>query len=72
MKTILYDGEVWKAIPTGGGAVPDGYTLGALFVGQTTGRAAFGRMRGIPLEEFEQARPDQLREALIAALSGDE
>jgi hypothetical protein len=29
-------------------------------------------MRGVPLEGFNQATPDQLREALIAALWGDE
>ena len=72
MKTILHDGEVWRAMPTGGGAFPDGYSLGVLFVGQTTRREAFGRMRGVPLEGFNQATPDQLREALIAALWGDE
>ena len=72
MKTILYDGEVWQTTPTGGGAVPDGYTLGVLFVGQTTGRAAFGRMLGIRLDDFDRAKPDQLRQALIAALSDDE
>jgi len=65
MKTILYDGEVWQAMPTGGGAVPNGYTLGVLFPRQTTGRAAFGRMRGIRLEDFEQANPDQLREGVV-------
>ena len=69
MKTILHDGEVWLALPTGGGAFPDGYSLGVLFVGQTTRREAFGRMRNVPLEDFNVATPDQLRLALISALS---
>jgi hypothetical protein len=38
-------------------------------VAKTTNREAFGRLRGIPPERFDHAPVDQLREALIAALS---
>jgi hypothetical protein len=43
-----------------------------LFLAKITDGEAFGRLRGIPPERFDQATTDQLREALIAALSGDD
>jgi hypothetical protein len=54
----------------GGCTCREGYTIGVLFLAKTTNREAFGRLRGVPPEEFDRVTTDQLREALIAALSG--
>ncbi len=72
VKTLTHDGEEWLAMLTGGSMSAEGYRSGVLFVAQTTNRVAFGRLRGIPPERFDHAMTDQLREALIAALSGDD
>jgi hypothetical protein len=50
----------------------EGYSIGVLFLARTTDRGVFGRLRGVPPERFDTATASQLREALIAALSGDE
>lgn len=70
--TLRHGGEDWQAILTGGCTCREGYTIGVLFVAKTTNREAFGRLRGIPPERFDHAPVDQLREALIAALSVDD
>jgi hypothetical protein len=41
-----------------------------LFLVKTTNREVFGRLRGIAPERFDRATSDQLRDALIATLSG--
>ena len=71
-KTLLHDGEEWFATLTGGGLCREEYSIGVLFLAKTTDRGVFGRLRGVPPEHFDTATADQLREALIAALSGDE
>jgi len=43
--------------------------MGVLFLGETTGRVAFGRLRGIRPGDFDRAPPDRLQAALIGALS---
>ena len=70
--TLRHGGEDWQAILTGGCACREGYTIGVLFVAKTTNREAVGRLCGIPPEHFDQATTDQLRAALVAALSGDD
>jgi hypothetical protein len=72
VKTLTHAGEDWQAILTGGCTSCEDYTIGVLFVAKTTDREAFGRLRGIPPERFDHAPVDQLREALIAALSADD
>ena len=69
---LVHDGETWLAMLTGGSTSGEGCCIGVLFVAETTGREVFGRLRGIPSDHFEQATGDQLRMALIAALSGDD
>jgi hypothetical protein len=69
---FTHDGEEWLAIVTGWSAVAGEFCLGLLFEAQKTEREVFGRLRGIPPEQFGQATADQLRLALIAALSGDD
>ena len=69
VRTLTHAGEDWQAILTGGCTSCEDYTIGVLFVAKTTDREAFGRLRGIPPERFDHAPVDQLREALIAALS---
>ena len=71
-KTLVHDGEEWLAMLTGGDASRAEYSIGVLFFGKATDREAFGRLRGIPPEKFDRATADQLRAALVAALSGDE
>ena len=71
-KTLVHDGEEWFATLTGGGLCDEGYSIGVLFVAKTKDREVFGRLRGVPPARFDTATADQLREALIAALSGDE
>ena len=71
-KTLVHDGEEWFATLTGGGLCDEGYSIGVLFLARTTDRGVFGRLRGVPPERFDTATASQLREALIAALSGDE
>ena len=68
-KTFTHDGEDWQALFAWGGASREHYTIGVLFLAKTTNREVFGRLRGIPPERFDHAPVDQLREALIAALS---
>ena len=70
--TFTHDGEDWQARFAWGGANREHYTIGVLFLAKTTNREAFGRLRGIPPERFDHAPVDQLREALIAALSVDD
>jgi len=72
VKTLTHAGEDWQAILTGGCTSCEDYSIGVLFVAKTTDREAFGRLRGIPPERFDHAPVDQLREALIAALSADD
>lgn len=50
----------------------DSDTISVLFLATTTNREVFGRLRGVSPERFEHAKVDQLREALIGALSGDD
>jgi hypothetical protein len=69
--TLAHDGEEWVAVRTGG-ATSGGYSIGVLFLGQTTGLAAFGRLSGIHPGDFNRATADLLRAALVAALSGDD
>ena len=71
-KTLVHDGEEWLAMLTGGDASRAEYSIGVLFFARATDREAFGRLRGIPPEKFDHATADQLRAALVAALSGDE
>ena len=70
--TLRHGGEDWQAILTGGCTCSEGYTIGVLFVATTTNREAYGRLHGLPPERFDYASVDQLRQALIAALSGDD
>jgi len=72
VKTLTHAGEDWRAILTGGCTSREDYTIGVLFVAKTTDREAFGRLRGIPPERFNQATAEQLHAALVAALSGDD
>ena len=72
VKTLTHAGEDWQAILTGSCSYLEDYSIGVLFVAKTTNREAFGRLRGIPPERFDHAPMDQLREALIAALSADD
>ena len=72
VKTLTHDGEDWQAILTGGCTCREVYTIGVLFLAKTSDREAFGRLRGIPPERFDQATTDELRAALIAGLSGDD
>jgi hypothetical protein len=72
VKTLTHAGEDWQAILTGGCTSCEDYSIGVLFVAKTTDREAFGRLRGIPREHFDQATAEQLEAALIAALSGDD
>jgi hypothetical protein len=72
VKTFTHDGDDWQVMFTWGCASREGYTIGVLFLAKTTNREGFGRLRGIPPEHFDHATVDQLREALIAALSGDD
>ena len=69
VKPLTHAGDEWQAILTGGCTCREDSTIGVLFVAKTTNREAFGRLRGIPPERFDHAPVDQLREALIAALS---
>ena len=55
VKTLTHAGEDWQAILTGGCTCREDYTIGVLFVAKTTNREAFGRLRGIPPEHFDQA-----------------
>jgi hypothetical protein len=71
-KTFTHDGEDWQARFAWGCANREHYTIGVLFLAKTTNREAFGRLCGIPPEHFDQATTDQLRAALVAALSGDD
>ena len=70
VKTFTHDGEDWQAILTGGCTCREGYTIGVLFVATATNREAYGRLHGVPPERFDYATVDQLRQSLIAALSG--
>ena len=72
VKTLTHAGEDWQAILTGGCTCREDYTIGVLFVAKTPNREAFGRLRGIPPEHFDQATAEQLQAALIAALSGED
>ena len=72
VKPLTHAGDEWQAILTGGCTCREDSTIGVLFVAKTTNREAFGRLCGIPPEHFDQATTDQLRAALIAALSGDD
>ena len=56
VKTLTHDGEDWQAILTGGCTCREDYTIGVLFLAKTTNREAFGRLRGIPPEHFDQPR----------------
>jgi hypothetical protein len=71
-KTLVHEGEEWFAMLTGGGVCDEGYSIGVLFLAKTTDRGVFGRLRGVPPEHFDTAPASQLRQALIAALCGDE
>jgi hypothetical protein len=71
-ENLTHDGQHWLAMLTGAVPCPEGYTIGALSLAKSTNREAFGRLRGIPPERFDRATADQLREALVAALSGDD
>jgi len=71
-KTLVHDGEEWLAMLTGGDTSRQEYSIGVLFFAKATDREAFGRLRGIPPERFDHATADQLRAALVTALSGDE
>ena len=72
VKTLTHAGEDWRAILTRGCTSREDYTIGVLFVAKTTDREAFGRLRGIPPEHFDQATAEQLQAALIAALYGED
>ena len=72
VKTLTHDGDEWEVMFTWGCASREGYTIGVLFLAKTTNREVFGRLHGIAPERFDYATEDQLREALIGALSGDD
>ena len=72
VKTLTHAGEDWQAILTGSCSYLEDYSIGVLFVAKTTNREAFGRLRGIPPDRFNQATAEQLHAALVAALSGDD
>ena len=70
VKSFPHDGGDWQAMFTWGCASRVGYTIGVLVLAKTTNREAFGRLRGVPPERVDHATVYQLRQALIAALSG--
>lgn len=72
VKSFPHDGDDWQAMFTWGCVSREGYTIGVLFVAEATNREAYGRLYGVPPERFDYASVDQLRQALIAALSGDD
>ena len=71
-KTFTHDGDDWQAMFAWGCASREDYTIGVLFVATTTNREAYGRLHGLPPERFDYASVDQLQQALIASLSGDD
>ena len=70
VSTFTHDGDDWQAMFAWGCVSREGYTIGVLFVAEATNREAYGRLHGVPPERFDYATVDQLRQALIAALSG--
>ena len=72
VKTFTHDGDDWQVLFTWGCVSREGYTIGVLFLARTTKRELFGRLRGVPPERFDYATVDQLREALVGALSSDD
>jgi hypothetical protein len=72
MTSFSHNDEEWRAIPTGGSTYQGQHTIGVLFTGVTSGREPFGRIHGLPYEQFGTATEEQLREALTAALAGDD
>ena len=72
VKTFTHDGDDWQVLFTWGCVSREGYTIGVLFVATTTNREAYGRLHGLPPERFDYASVDELRQALVAALSGDD
>jgi hypothetical protein len=71
-RILVHDGEEWVAMLTGGSTITGDYRIGVLFLAKKTAREAVGQLRGIPPDRFDQTTVDELRAALIAALSDDD